>query len=210
MKGVDSFQHVGDNGMIKITVFEYLLIISPSEEVRRFVWRIKRIFADRYKCTMAVGLIPHITMGNWGRSDCDEARIITNIGRFAETMSPFIAHFEGLSHFKTETIFVSVLNKEPFEEISKGLKTSTRALFQNHVEFPENAHLTVARKMELHQFESAWSEWKDEELKASCEVNEMILLRRSVGKEGCGKYQKIATFPLRGKKPPMEQLALDF
>lgn len=196
--------------MKPISAFEYLLIISPSQEIKHYVNMLKRIFADRYKCTMAVGLTPHITMGNWGRSDHDEARIIATIFGFTETISPFIAHFDGLGNFRTETIFVRVLNKEPFEEISKGLKTSTKALLEKHVKFPDNAHVTVARKMETHQFESAWSEWKDEKFKASCEVNEMILLRRSVGKERRDKYRTIATFPLRGKTPPIKQLALDF
>lgn len=196
--------------MKPISAFEYLLIISPSQEIKRFVWHLKRIFADRYNCTTATSSVPHITMGNWKRSDCDEARIITSIGGYAETISPFIAHFDGLGKFKSETIFVNVLNKEPFEEISKGLKTATKALLEKHVKFPDNAHLTVARKMETHQFESAWSEWKDEEFKASCEVNGMILLRRSLGKEGPGKYRTIATFLFRGKTPPIKQLALDF
>lgn len=196
--------------MKTFSLFEYLLIISPSQEIKRYVNMLKRIFADRYKCTMAVGLTPHITMGKWGRSDYDEARIIASICGFAETINPFIAHFDGLSNFKPETIFVSVLNKKPFEEISKGLKTSSKALLEKHVKFPENAHLTVARKMETHQFESAWSEWKDEEFKASCEVNEMILLRKSVGKEGRDKYRTIATFPFGGKTQPIKQLALDF
>ena len=196
--------------MKPISVFEYLLIISPSQEIKRYVNMLKRIFADRYGCTIAASSAPHITMGNWGRSDYDQAKIIASIGRFADTISPFIAHFDGLGNFKPETIFVNVLNKKPIEEISKGLKTSTKALFEKHVEFRNNAHLTVARKMELRQFESAWSEWKDEEFKASCEVNEMILLRKSVGKEGRDKYRTIANFPLRGKKPSIKQLALDF
>lgn len=194
--------------METLSLFEYLLIISPSQEIKRYVNMLKRIFADRYKCTTAVGLTPHITMGNWGRSNHDEARIIASLYGFAETISPFIAHFDGLDNFKTHTIFVSVLNKEPFAEIRKGLKDLT--LLENNVIFPSVPHLTVARSMEADQFESAWSEWKNEEFKASCEVSEMILLRRSIGKEGRGKYRTIVTFPLRGKKPPIKQLALDF
>lgn len=196
--------------MKPISVFEYLLIISPSQEIKSFVWHLKRIFADRYGCTIAASSAPHITMGNWGRSDYDQAKIITSIGRFAETISPFIAHFDGLDHFKTKTIFVNVLNKEPFAEIREGLKDSTQHLLKHDVIFPGVPHLTVAKSMEADQFKSAWSDWKDEEFKASCEVNEMILLRKSVGKERRDKYRTIATFPLRGKKPPIKQLALDF
>jgi 2'-5' RNA ligase len=194
--------------MKTFSLFEYLLIISPSEEISRFVWHLKRIFADRYGCTIAASSAPHITMGNWGRSDHDEARIIASISGFAETISPFIAHFDGLGNFKTQTIFINVLNKEPFAEIRKGLKDL--ALLESDVIFPSVPHLTVARSMKADQFESAWSEWKDEEFKASCEVNGMILLRKSLGKEGPGKYQTIATFPFRGKTPPIKQLALDF
>lgn len=196
--------------METLSLFEYLLIISPSQEIKRYVNMLKRIFADRYKCTMAVGLTPHITMGNWGRSNHDETRIIASLYGFAETISPFIAHFDGLGKFDPATIFVNVLNKKPFAEIRKGLKDSTRHSLKSDVIFPSVPHLTVARSMEADQFESAWSEWKDEKFKASCEVSEMILLRRSIGKEGRGKYRTIATFPLRGKKPPIKQLALDF
>lgn len=193
--------------MKTFSLFEYLLIISPSQEIKRFVWHLKRIFADRYKCTTAARSVPHITMGNWKRSDHDEARIIARIYGFAETISPFIAHFDSLGCFKTETIFVNVLNKEPFAEIRKRLIDST--LLNNDVTFPSVPHLTVAKSMEAAQFESAWNEWKDEKFKASCEVNGMILLRKSVGKER-DKYQTITIFPFRGKTPPIKQLALDF
>lgn len=196
--------------MKPISVFEYLLIISPSAEISRFVWRLKRIFADRYKCTMAVGSAPHITMGKWRRSNYDEARIISNLCRFAETVSPFIAQFDGLGNFKTETIFVNISHLAPFDEISKGLTTSTKDLVKKYVKFPDNAHLTIARRMEPHQFELAWSEWKNEEFKASCEVNEMILLRRPIHKERPGNYQTIATIPFRGRTPHIEQLQIGF
>lgn len=196
--------------MKPISFFEYLLIISPSEEISRFVWHLKKIFADRYKCTMAASSAPHITVGNWRRSDYDQAKIIASIGRFAKTISPFMAHFDGLGHFKTKTIFVNVLNKEPFAEISEGLKGSTRHLLKHDVIFPGVPHLTVARSMEADQFESAWSEWKSEEFKASCEVNEMILLRRPFEKHEVNRFEKIAVFPFGGTGSFGGQLQLQF
>jgi len=62
-----------------MNIFEYLLIISPSEEVKRMVMNLKRIFADRYGCEKAAGLIPHITMSNWLHSGDREAQIISAI-----------------------------------------------------------------------------------------------------------------------------------
>lgn len=195
--------------MKPISVFEYLLIISPSEEISRYGWRLKRIFANRYGCTTALRS-PHITMGNWRHSDHDEARIIGNITRFAETVNPFLAQFDGLGNFAPKTIFVDVFNKEPFARISKGLKESTQHLLKKYVVFPGIAHLTIARSMNPDQFELAWSEWKNEEFKGSFEVKEMLLLRRTVEEERHGSFQPIATIPFVGKTPTPKQLDFHF
>ena len=192
--------------MKRMDVSEYLLIISPSEEVKRMVMNLKRIFAARYGCKKAAGLIPHITMGNWLRSHYDEARIVANINRFAETVTPFLSQFDGLGKFDPKTIFVNVLNKNSFVEISKGLQNSTSALLTKHVTSPRTAHLTIARSMEPGQFEQAWSEYGSEEFEASCEVNGMTLLRRSFN----SNYAIVAEFPFEGKRPRVEQLGLGF
>jgi 2'-5' RNA ligase len=195
--------------MTPIRIFEYLLIISPSEEINRYGWRLKRIFADRYGCTKALRS-PHITMGNWRRDDSDEAIIISNIIGFAETVSPFLAQFDGLGNFPPKTIFVNVSNKAPFAEVSKGLKESTQHLLKKDVIFPGTAHLTIARSMNPDQFKLAWSEWKNEEFKASFEVKEMVLLRRSVDGQAHGNYQAIATIPFSGKTTPAKHLGFGF
>ena len=64
--------------------------------------------------------------------------------------------------------------------------------------------------MESEQFERAWSEWKNEEFKDSCEVNGMTLLRREIYEEGHGTYETIATFPFAGKEPHIQQLEFRF
>ncbi len=202
--------------MKTMNIFEYLLIISPDEEIKSYVMRLKKLFADRYGCKKAAGLIPHITMGNWLRSHYDEERIIANIKRFAETANPFLAQFDGLGKFDNhakdnfKTIFVNVFNKESFAHISKGLNRSSRHLLKKFATFPGTAHLTIARSMESEQFERAWSEWENEEFKAYCEVSGMILLRRELYKDGHGTYETIATFPFAGKEPHIQQLKLGF
>lgn len=199
-----------------MATFEYLLIISPNKRIKRYVMKLKKKFADRYGCEKAAGLIPHITMANWLQSGYHEARIIANIRRFAETVNPFLAQFDGLGKFynrgkdNSKTIVVNVFNKESFAHISKGLNRSSRHLLKKFATFPSTAHLTIARSMESEQFERAWSEWKDKEYKAYCEVSGMILLRRELFKEGHGTYKPIATFPFAGKQPHIQQLELGF
>lgn len=149
-------------------------------------------------------------MGNWLHSGDREAQIISAIDRFTKTVHPFWAQFDGLGKFDPKTIFVNVFNKESFADISKGLKNSTSSLLTKHVTFPCTAHLTIARSMELGQFEQAWSEYENEEFEASCEVNQIILLRRPIGKGGYSNYKKIAGFHLEGKRPLVEQLELGF
>ncbi|WP_192347811.1 2'-5' RNA ligase family protein [Algoriphagus sp. Y33] len=193
-----------------MNIFEYLLIISPNEEINRDVMSLKKEFANRYGCKKAAGLTPHITMGNWLQSSYREARIIANIKRFAETVNPFLAQFDGIGKFEPKTIFVDVLNKESFADISRGLRHSSSSLLKKHVAFPSTAHLTIARSMEPEQFEQAWSDYKNEEFKDSCEINGMILLRRPFRKEGYSKFNRIGSFPFEGKRPHVEQLELGF
>lgn len=199
-----------------MAAFEYLLIISPNERIKHYVMKLKKLFADRYGCEKAAGLIPHITMANWLQSDYREDRVVASIKRFTETVNPFLAQFDGLGQFdnrgkdNSKTIFVNVFKKESFAHISKGLKRSSCHLLKKQVTFPSTAHLTIARSMESEQFKRAWSEWKDKEYKAYCKVSGMILLRRELYKEGHGTYEPIATFPFAGKQPHIQQLEFGF
>ncbi len=197
-----------------MAAFEYLLIISPNERIKHDVMKLKKLFADRYGCEKAIGLIPHITMANWLLSDYREDRVVASIARYTETVNPFFAQFDGLGKFdnrgknNSKTIVVNVVNKESFAHISKGLNRSSRHLLKKFATFPGTAHLTIARSMQSEQFERAWSEWRDKKYKAYCEVSRMILLRRELFKEGHGTYQTIATFPFAGKQPHIQQLEL--
>ncbi|WP_339874775.1 2'-5' RNA ligase family protein [uncultured Algoriphagus sp.] len=193
-----------------MNIFEYLLIISPSEEIKLMVMNLKRIFANRYGCEKAAGLIPHITMSNWLHNGDRETQIISTIDRFAKTVHPFLAQFDGLGKFDPKTIFVNVFNREYFSEISKGLKNSTNYLLKNDAKFPSPAHLTIARDMKPEQFEQAWSEYGNEEFEAFCKVEGMVLLKRPFSKDGYKKYDVVAEFPFEGKKPRVEQLELGF
>lgn len=195
---------------MSLGLYEYLLLISPNELVRRFAWKIKQFFTQQYDCTKANRLSPHITVGTFLLREKLESTIVRSLEHFAITVEPFKAEFDGFGSFSSQTIFLNISNNQPFAQLSKGSKHASARFTSNNSHFSSNAHLTIARAMDAEQFRDAWQDWKDKSFKASFNVSEMILLRRPFEKDKVSRFEKIATFPFGGTDPSGGQLQLQF
>ncbi|UKJ07669.1 2'-5' RNA ligase family protein [Solitalea lacus] len=167
---------------LNATLFDYLLVIVPYNDVYAKVVDIKEAFWLNYKCKFAANLYPHIALSEFVIYDSMEKRIVQLLEKFSKSVVPFRTILKGFGTVANHTFYVNVASKEPIIKVVKNMKLAlgnhlqSNSLFKPH--FSTIPNLTIARKMTKEQFEKAEKEWKNEAFDSSFEVRSMRLLKR--------------------------------
>ncbi|WP_339870066.1 2'-5' RNA ligase family protein [uncultured Algoriphagus sp.] len=193
---------------MKPNIYEYFLIISPSQEICGLIMPYKQYFTKRYGCTMADIFKPHISIMNCLQSNYREMRLIENLKRFGKTVEPFTAELNGIGQFPN-TVFVDIFNKYHLVQIIIELSQFTNPLLYKP-QFHKTPHISIARGMTPEQHSLAWADWQNHEIEASFEVNKLTLLRRKIDTKRIRKFYTIATIPFTGEEIAIRQLGFGF
>src|SRR5476651_1404367 len=122
-------------GGAAIACYEYLLIISPDEEIGLKALAIKNSFKE-YGCHNPANQIPHITLVNFVQLNTMEDRIVYRLESFAKSIKPFEIKLDGFGQFPPQTIFINVATKSPIMRMVKNMKGPFKHLLQPHPQDP--------------------------------------------------------------------------
>ena len=67
---------------------EYMLVLSPHEELRKKIQGVKKEFAERYKCPQAVWGKPHMMMARFTQYEMMEERMAHRLKAIAMGFHP--------------------------------------------------------------------------------------------------------------------------
>ncbi len=184
----------------KLNINEYLLIVQPHEDLYNKIMLIKKLFAQKYDCSVAAYTKPRITLINFIQWEMQELKLINRLKNVVATNNPFLVTINGFGSFPTHTIYANIQTKNNLVNLVKSMKPVQSILTldnKNKPHFITEPHLTIARKLLPWQYEKAWLEYSNTPLTASFMVNELVLLKRQVDTK---KYYHITTFPLLSKR----------
>jgi 2'-5' RNA ligase len=198
--------------------YEYLLMISLSDEDTKAIGRIKWQYRERYGCSKAANLKAHITMANFCQFGINEPSIINLFHRFCQSFLPVEVNLKGFGHFTNKTIYINVHKQASIIEIVKGLKTKMKGKLKviNSLKpkfITKSLHVTIARDMTEKQYQQAWQEWQNEAFDSQFLVKDITLLRRQIDIttwSRIGSYKEVARFPLEGKNLYGHQMVMPF
>jgi len=179
--------------------YEYLLVLEPHEELKNRVKTVKEEFASNYQHEMAKWGQAHITLINFVQYAMMEQRVINKLKLLAMGLPAIKVNLKDFGSFPSHTIYINVTSKVPVVNMVKTLRDAQSLLKinnDNKAHFITEPHLTVARKLQPWQYEKAWLEYEHKNFTASFIADHLLLLRRKVGLEKNGPYQKIASFKL--------------
>ena len=177
---------------------EYLLVLSPPEELWQKIMKVKEEFAATYKSDHARWGKPHITLVNFVQYELIESRIINRLKVVAMGSPAFKIELKDYGSFPSHTIYINITSKVPIQNMVKQVRTETQRLMKldddNKPHFIMEPHLTIARKLVPWQYEKAWLEYSNRHFTGRFIADSMLLLKRRVGEKA---YQIAQRFELQ-------------
>ncbi len=189
-------------------VFEYLLVLSPHEELCNQIQAIKKEFADKYKAPLALWTKPHITLVNFLAYEMTQEKILNRLGMVSMGIAPFKIELNGFGSFPSHNIYVNVTTKVPIKELVKELKPAQQLLTlskDNKPHFIEETHLIICRKLKPWQYEQGWLEYSHRHFSGRFIADSMVLLKRPAGETG---YKAIMRFEFQNLPVNTKQASL--
>jgi len=68
---------------------EYLMVLTPHEDLRNRIMTIKKEFGEKYRSQLALSSKPHLTLAKFVSWNMNEERIINKFQRLAMGVTPF-------------------------------------------------------------------------------------------------------------------------
>jgi 2'-5' RNA ligase len=166
-------------------VFEYLLVLSPHEELWNRIMKVKEVFSTEYKSDNARWGAPQITLVNFTQYEMLEERIINRLLTVAMGYPPFKIELKDFGSFPAHTIYINVTSKLPIQNLVREIRTDGQRLMKlnddHKPHFIMEPHVPIARKLKPWQYEKGWLEYSNKHFTGRFIANGMTLLKRPEG-----------------------------
>jgi 2'-5' RNA ligase len=173
---------------------EYLLVLTPHEELRNRIMYIKNVFAEKYKSTSARFSQPHIALVNFVQFEMLEERLVNRLKTIAMGYHPFKTELKDFGSFPTHTIFINVDTQLQVKNLVKEIRPAQELMTlnkDNKAHFIDTPYIPIARKLVPWQYEKAWQEYSHLQFTGRFIADSMLLIKRKVGDL---KYQVVQRF----------------
>jgi 2'-5' RNA ligase len=174
---------------------EYLLLLSPHEDLCNKIMNIKRAFYESYQSSNVLFNKPHITLVKFTQYSLQEDRIINRLHHIAMAFAPTKIELRDYGSFPSHTIYIQVVSKLPIQSLVKTIRAEAQKLMKFNDErkphFILEPHVTIARKLQPWQYEKGWLEYSHRNFTGRFIADSMLLLKRKLGEM---KYQIVSRF----------------
>lgn len=171
-------------------IYEYLLVLSPHEELWNRIVKEKEIFTEKYKSDNARWSKPHITLVNFLQYELMEERLLNRLKMIVMGFHPIKVELKDYGSFPSHTIYINVVSKLPVQSLVKTIRTEAQRLMklndENKPHFILEPHIPVARKLQPWQYEKGWLEYSHKHFTGRFIADGMLLLKRPLGEN---RYQ---------------------
>jgi 2'-5' RNA ligase len=163
----------------------YFIAIIPPQEIRESVAAIKQDFAERFKSSKALKVIPHITLKAPIKFPTEQHTELLRWFALTPAVNSFqqtLKDFGCFANKRNPVIFIEPVMNESLKQLQKNVLNHFIKSFgkeqvaQNEYKF--NPHMTVAyRDLQFYQFKIAWGEYQTRKFEVTFEVTSFHLLQ---------------------------------
>ncbi len=187
---------------------EYLLVVTPRQDLWQTIMDIKFDFANKYKHPMASYTKPHLTLLKFYQAEINEGLFVRKFDRICARQSSIKIELKNFGTFISHTIYINVTTKVPIVNLVKALKEAQPLLkYDANIKpyFINDPHITIARQLVPWQHEKAWLEYSHSSFTGRFIASKITLLKRRVGNK---TYQTVKDFPFQNLPPDAVQVSL--
>jgi 2'-5' RNA ligase len=173
---------------VQTDMYEYLLVAHPDAPVQEKLVEENHFFSTQFNARVAIKTKPHITVANFLATEQMEETIIRWMHRVISTNNSFNVTIDEYGAFRPHTIYLKIRDHQPFKQLATGLKVIDQYI-QSYgcpkMKLVDNAHLTIARRLDALTYEQAVKLYAEKTFHASFDVKELVLLRRRDQFDSC-------------------------
>ena len=166
-------------------IYEYLLVLSPHEELWNRIVKEKEAFAEKFTSVHAKWTKPHITLANFLQYELMEERLLHRLKITAMGFHPIKVELKDYGSFPSHTVYINVVSKLPVQSLVKTIRTDAQRLMklndENKPHFILEPHIPITRKLEPWQYEKGWLEYSHKHFTGRFIADGMLLLKRHLG-----------------------------
>ena len=167
-------------------IYEYLLVLSPHEELRNKIMQVKKEFYEQYKAPHALWGRPEVTLVKFMQVEMLEERIVNRLKTIAMGHHPIKIELKDFGSFPSHTIYINVKTKEPIRQLVREIKDVQRLMKynkDNKPHFIDEPHLTISCKLLPWQYEKGWLEYSNLRFTGRFIAEAMLMLKRRQGEK---------------------------
>lgn len=165
---------------------DYMLVLSPHEDLRRRIQTVKKEFAEKFKAPQAAWGKSHLLLARFTQIEMMEERIVHRLKSIAMGFHPIKVEMKDFGSYPTHSIFIDVISREPIRDLIKEIKESQRLMKPDNEHkpyFTDDPHFIVASKLSPWQYETGWLEYSHRHFTARFIADNMLLLKRRNGEK---------------------------
>jgi 2'-5' RNA ligase len=163
---------------------DYLLVLTPHEELRNKITQIKKDFYETYKSSKISWGKPHVALVKFSQLEMLEERVVNRLKTVAMGYHPIKVELKDFGSFPSHTIYINIPTKEPIRQLLKEIKGDQR-LFKpdndHKPHFIDEPYFTIASKLLPWQYEKGWLEYSNRHFTGRFIADSMLLLKRRQG-----------------------------
>jgi len=173
-----------DNYKQQLSTNEYMLVLSPHEELAARIRQVKKDFSDAFQTPAAIGGKPNLAVVRFTQLALMEERIVSRLRTIAMGFCPFKVELKNFGSYPSHSIFINVTSKLPLRGLVNEVKDIQRLMKldkEHKPHFIDEPNLIIARKLLPWQYENGWKEYSHKSFTGRFIADGMLLLKRRTG-----------------------------
>ena len=175
---------------------EYLLVLSPHEELRHKISGVKKSFFENYGVQSALMGRPQITLARFTQLEMMEDRLMNKLRLISMGLPSIKIELNGFGNYPTHSIFINVVNKNQVKNIINGFKEARRLMKRGgeNPHFIDDPCIPVAIRIQKEVFKEALKEYASKHFTGRFIADHILVLKRRKGEI---KYQVLERMALQ-------------
>ncbi len=174
---------------------EYMLVLTPHEDLRKRILGVKKEFAEKFKCPQATWGKPHMMLARFSQLEMMEERVTNRLRSIAMGFHPLKIEMKDFGCYPTHSIYINVISRGPVKDLIREIREAQRILKLDNDHkpyFTDDPQIMIASKLAPWQYESGWQEYAHRHFTARFIAEGMLLLKRRANEKAWQIVERLA------------------